>query len=136
MEASIPSIRRLTLVVSCSIRSIVVQTSRWARLGVMMCEDMSVWKLGIYGGAPPKIVVAVPACQQREEGGKRNGQVEGCWQGGTASPAEAGAHRAGPVELVIVVSANPLRLGFRGRGSARSAGPLSLRRAAGPLVLQ
>ncbi|KAJ1180206.1 hypothetical protein NDU88_005428 [Pleurodeles waltl] len=58
---------------------------------------------------------------KREERGKRNGQVEGCWQGGTASLADAGVQRAVPVELGIAVSAKPLCLGLRGCGSAPSA---------------
>ncbi|KAJ1172957.1 hypothetical protein NDU88_004799 [Pleurodeles waltl] len=73
---------------------------------------------------------------KREEGGKCDGQVEGWWQGGTASPAGAGAQRSIPVELDIAVSVKPLRLGLRGCCSAPSAGPLSPRHAVGPLVLR
>ncbi|KAJ1127662.1 hypothetical protein NDU88_006057 [Pleurodeles waltl] len=59
--------------------------------------------------------------KQRGKGGKRNGPVEECWQGGTTSPAGVGAQGAVPVEPATVVSAKPLRLEFRGRGFALSA---------------
>ncbi|KAJ1151690.1 hypothetical protein NDU88_004470 [Pleurodeles waltl] len=68
--------------------------------------------------------------------GKRDGPVEGCWQGGTVSPASAGEQGAVPVKLIAAPSARPLRLGFRGRGSATPAVPLSPMRAAGHPVFQ
>ncbi|KAJ1202482.1 hypothetical protein NDU88_006282 [Pleurodeles waltl] len=61
-------------------------------------------------------------------------QVEGLWQGGTASLAGAGAQRSVPVELDGAVSVKPIRLGLRGCDSAPSAGPPSPRCGAGPLV--
>ncbi|KAJ1151524.1 hypothetical protein NDU88_004304 [Pleurodeles waltl] len=99
-----------------------------------MVREVLSWELNVYGGAPLKIVAAVPAYQRIYD--------LACCRASLCQPARAtrlgprpsSGSDAIPVELDNAGSVKPICLGLQGRDSARSTGPPSPRRAAGPLV--